>query len=34
MALEEAGKSSNLRAEQLSLEELAAVFERLTASRA
>jgi 16S rRNA (adenine1518-N6/adenine1519-N6)-dimethyltransferase len=29
-ALEEAGKPANLRAEQLSLEELAGVFERLT----
>lgn len=29
-ALEEAGKSTNLRAEQLSLEELAGVFENLT----
>ena len=31
-ALEEAGKPANLRAEQLSLEELARVFERLTLS--
>src|SRR5208282_2412781 len=29
-AFEEAGKPANLRAEQLSLEELAGVFERLT----